>query len=83
MAEEIPDETKKQILKLWRTPSFAGSFTGLATFQSLLALDKNIHISRTRLFQIMQRDEDFVLETKKRRKTFPRRKMIVHGFGKL
>ena len=75
------DQKEKEIRELWRTPGFAGAFTGLATFRSSLALDKNIHVSKKKLFNIMQHDEDFVLETKRKRKHFQRRKFLVHGFS--
>ncbi len=82
-ADEIPDRTKTLIRKLWRTPKFAGSFSGLSNFRACLALQKDIHISRIELFKIMQTDEDFILETKRRRKRFERRKIVVHGFGSI
>ncbi len=77
----ISEETKEQILSLWRKPGFPGAFTGLATFRTALALNKDIHLSKSQLFNIMKNDEDFVLETKRRRKQFPRRKLVIHGFG--
>ena len=83
MASNIPSRTKKIILKLWRTPTFSGAFSGLSNFKTCLAMDKHIFISRADLFEIMRHDEDFILETKKRRKRFPRRKLFVHGFATL
>ena len=79
--DDIPDEKKKEIRDLWRTPGFSGAFSGLTNFRTTLALNKNIHISRIKLFQIMQHDEDFILETKKKRKQIPRRPLTIHGFG--
>ncbi len=90
MAEEdrIPDERISEKLqeknrKLWRTPNFPGAFTGLTTFRAALALNKSIHVNRTDLFHIMRSDEDFILETKRRRKVFKRRKLFVHGFSSI
>ena len=77
--DDIPDETKKKIRELWRKPGFPGAFTGLSNFRATLALDKNIHLSRIKLFHIMQDDEDFILETKRKRKQIPRRPLVVHG----
>ena len=79
--DEIPDEEKKKIIKLWRKPGFPGAFTGLTNFRTCLALNENIHISRNRLFHIMQEDPDFILETKQKRKQILRRHFITHGFG--
>ncbi len=74
------EATKQKILKLWRTPEFPGSYLGLSNFRLALKLDKNIDISRHELRKIMQTDEDFLLETRKIKKTFPRRPMNTHGF---
>ncbi len=71
------------IRKLWRTPSFAGSFSGIATFRAALEHEKNIKISKDTLFKIFRKDPDYILEMKTVRKTFPRRKMIVHGVASL
>ncbi len=72
---------EETIRTLWRTPSFSGAFTGIATFQSALEAEKNIKVSRSKLIKIMSKDNDFLLEMHKL-KRFPRRKMIVHGFCK-
>ncbi len=77
------EKEKKKILALWRTPSFPGSFSGLANFRTSLATIKDIHLSNTELFNIMKQDKNFILETKKRRKRFKRRKLVVHGFAKV
>ena len=73
--------TEEQIRKLWRTPSFPGSFAGIATMQAALEHEKGQKVSQKRLFEIMRQDPDFVLEMKKVRKTFERRKLLVHGVG--
>ncbi len=80
--KNIPERLKEKIRQLWRSPSFHGAFTGLANFHVALK-DKNIMLSKEKLFHIMSEDQDFILETKKRRKRLNRRKMIVHGFGRL
>ncbi len=76
----ISEATKKKIISLWKTPSFAGSYLGLSNFQIALKMDQNIDISRNDLRNIMRNDEDFLLETSKLKKTFPRREMNTHGF---
>ena len=73
----------EEIIELWKDPSFTGSFSGVANFARALELEKNVTISRRRLFEILRKDEDFLLETRKIRKHFPRRSMNLHGYGKL
>ncbi len=80
-ATMVTEKEKKKIRALWRTPSFAGSFSGLANFRTSLATEKDIHLSHSELFNIMKEDENFILETKKRVKRFKRREMVVHGFA--
>ena len=80
MAADDPSETANEIRKLWRTPTFSGSFAGLATFQLALATEKNIQISRSELLKIMQKEENFLIESQKIKKKFPRRQMNIHGF---
>ncbi len=77
---QISQETKNKILQLWRTPSFSASFGGISNFQIALKLEKHIDISRKDLLDIMHSDPNFILETKKNKKNFLRRKMNVHGF---
>ncbi len=71
------------IRKLWRTPSFAGSFSGIATFRAALEHEKNIKIGKDALYKIFRKDPDYVLEMKTVRRKFPRRKMTVHGVAHL
>ena len=71
----------EEILKLWRTPGFSGSFTGAENFRHALESEKDIKISRNELYKILRKDPDYVLEMKQVRKTFPRRPMKVHGVG--
>ena len=78
----LSEKIKKRIWKLWRDPKFSGSFCGLSTFQLALK-QQHISISKEELFKIMSTDVDFILETKRRRKRFLRRKMKVHGFAVL
>ena len=73
--------TDEEVLQLWRNPEFSGAFTGLSTFKSALEYEKNIKISRKKLFDILRRDKNFLLETKKIQKVPVRRKTIQHGYG--
>ncbi len=58
-----------------------GAFSGLENFRMSLNYEKGIQLSRNELFEIMRHDRDFLLETKKIRRTIKRRKMITHGYG--
>ncbi len=78
--DNISNATKEKIIKLWKTPSFSASYGGLSNFQLALKLEKHIEIPRTKLLEIMHSDPDFLIETNKIKKEFPRRKMNIHGF---
>jgi len=58
----------EEILRLWRDPSFAGSFRGVRTFQILLKTDLNLDISENRLYQILRNDSLFLIHQVKRKK---------------
>ncbi len=73
----------EEIRKLWRNPAFSGSYSGIRNFQAVLGLEKGVHKSKNDLFRILREDPQFVLEMKRVRKTFPRRKTMVHGVGRL
>ncbi len=77
----ISESTKAKIIDLWRTPTFPGSFLGLSNIQLALKLDQNIDISQNELRKIMQSDNDFLVETHRMKKRFPRRTMNVHGYN--
>ncbi len=72
-----PDE----ILRLWRDPKFSGCFSGISNFKSALEYEKNITLSKTELYDILKKDRNFLLETRKIKKRIPRRAMNVHGYG--
>ena len=79
----ISENEIELIRKLWRTPTFSGAFAGISTFKNALKIEKNIEIARNDLTKIMQKDHEFLLESNKFQKQFPRRKMNVHGFCSL
>ncbi len=75
----VSEKLKETILALWRDKDFSASFAGLETFGNALRTEKNISISNNALLEILRSDPDFLLETRKIKKKFPRRKMNVHG----
>jgi transposase InsO family protein len=78
-AMSISDE---EILKLWRDPTFAGSYRGAKTFQTLLKTDLNIDVSEKRILNALKTDPLFLIhQTPKRH--FKRRQYNVHFYGEL
>lgn len=75
--------SEDEIRKLWRNPAFSGSFSGIANFQSCLEMEKNIKMSKHRLFAILRKDPEYLLDARKKSKTFPRRRLFVHGVGQV
>ncbi len=73
----------ENLIALWKDPKFSGSYSGISNFRAALAIEKNIHVSKTRLFKVFRTDPDLLLETKKRLKKIPRRTMKIHGVGLL
>jgi hypothetical protein len=74
--------TEEKILKLWRDPSFSGSYRGIKTFQLLLKTDFNIDISESKLYKIIKKDPIFLIH-QKRRRNFPRRSYDLRFYGEL
>ena len=73
----------EKIRKLWRDPKFPGSFSGISNFQAALKFDKNIDISKSKLFNILRHDRNYILEMRKIKKIVKRRAMNIHGYGVL
>jgi len=72
----------EEILKLWRDPTFAGSYRGVKTFQTLLKTDLNIDVSEKRILDVLKTDALFLIhQTPKRH--FKRRSYNVHFYGEL
>ena len=61
-----------EILKLWHSVLFSGSFSGIKTFQTCLKLEKDIDISESRLYSILKKDPIFIIH-QKRQKELDRR----------
>lgn len=75
----ISDEA---LLKLWRDPSFEGSYRGARTFQVILKTNLNIDVPLQRLYKVLAKDQIYLLHQKPHR-YFPRRKYYVHSLGEL
>ncbi len=72
----------KKILQLWRSPTFAGSYRGIKTFQLLLKTDLNIDVSQNRLYKLLKTDPIFLIHQKPIR-DFDRRVYDVRNYGEL
>jgi hypothetical protein len=70
----------EDILKLWRDPSFSGSYRGIKTFQILLKTDKDIDVPQKRLYQIVKNDPIFLIHQRPIR-NFERRQYDVRYYG--
>jgi len=73
---------ESEILKLYRDITFPGSFRGLKTFQAVLKTDKGINISQKKLYQILQKDPNYLIHQLKPFKT-KTRSAITHNYGEL
>ncbi len=74
------NKTKMCVRVLIMNHCISGAFSGLENFRMALIYDKDIKISRSALFDIMRKDKDFLLETKKIKRTVKRRKMVTQGY---
>jgi len=72
----------EEILKLWHTPGFEGSYRGLRTLQVVLKLNLNENVSLKRLHDILSKDSLYLIH-QKTVKHFPRRNYFVHSYGEL
>jgi hypothetical protein len=75
----ISDE---KLLKLWRDPTFSGSYRGIKTFQVLLKTDLNIDVPEKRLYSVLKKDPIFLIHTKPIRK-IERRHYDLRSYGEL
>jgi hypothetical protein len=74
--------TDKQILELWRSPLFVGSYSGVKTFQACLKLEKNISISEKKLYQVLKQDPVFLIHQKGATK-IQRRHLVLNNYGEV
>ena len=75
----ISDEA---ILKLWRSPLFTGSFSGVKTFKICLKLEKDIDVSESRLYSILKTDPIFIIH-QKNPPNIKRRHLILNNYGEV
>jgi len=73
---------ESEILKLYRDISFPGSFRGIKTLRSVLKTDKGIDISQQKLYQILQKEPNYLIHQLKPFKT-KTRTAITHNYGEL
>lgn len=72
----------EEILRLWRDPSFDGSYRGVRTFQAILKTNLNIDIALSRLYRVLSNDEIYLIH-KRPEKRIQRRHYYVHSLGEL
>ena len=70
------------LLDLWRSPTFEGSYRGIKTFQVLLKTNLNLDISQRRLYRILKSDPIFLIHQKPHR-NFERRHYDLNNYGEL
>ena len=75
--------SEDEIRQLWNNPKFSGAFSGINNFQACLEMEKGVKLSKHRLFTIMRKDPNFLVESRKIYRTFPRRRIKVHGVGQV
>ena len=82
MAANDSDVDDDTILKYWRDIDFPGSFGGVKTFQALLKSDLNIDVSEKKLYNILKKDQIFLLHQIKSNYV-NRRNYITHHYGEI
>lgn len=70
------------ILKLSQDKSFMGSFSGVKNLQTFLMTDFGEHITLQRLYNIMKRSPDYLMNLRPVRR-FPKRHYQVDSFASL
>lgn len=75
---KVSDE---ELLKLWKDPSFEGSFRGIKTFQILLKTNLNIDVSEDRLFKVLKSESLYLIH--KKYHSFKRLKYNLHNYGEV
>lgn len=78
----MPTVSDSEILKLWKDPSFEGSYRGIETFKILLKTNFDYDISTNRLQSILKNEPLYVMHQKPIRK-FPRRSFDVRTIGEV
>lgn len=79
MSNSVSDS---EILKLWKLPTFEGSYRGIDTFKILLKTNYDYDIPRRRLESIFKNEPLYVMHQKPIR-NFPRRSFDVRTIGEV
>ena len=69
-SDNVSDE---EILRLWKSPLFSGSFFGCKKFALLLKTDLNITVPESRILRVLSQDPLFITHQRKRQKIHHRR----------
>ena len=64
-SDNVSDE---EILRLWKSPLFSGSFFGCKKFALLLKTDLNITVPESRILRVLSQDPLFITHQRKRQK---------------
>lgn len=72
----------EELVKLWRDPTFDGSYRGVRTFQLLLKTNLNLDVPLERLYKVLNQDPIYLMH-KPPLRHFERRSYIVHNLGEL
>jgi len=72
--------TDEEILKLYKDPTFAGSFSGVKNFRNFLYAEKKELVPEKRLYNILKQDPLYLMHMKPARK-YPVRHYDVQSFG--
>lgn len=74
--------TDEEILKIYKDPNFFASFGGVRQFKDALFAEFNENVPLKKLTEILQKDENYLIHMKPKRK-FPIRHYDVQSFGSL
>jgi hypothetical protein len=75
MSTNISDE---EILRLWKSPSFAGHFVGSKKMALLLKTDMNIDVPESRILKVLSKDPIFITHQRRREKIQHRKFFLSH-----
>ena len=75
---KIDEKLKKRLIKLWKDPTFKGSFSGINAFQSSLYLELGIEVSKKHIQETFESIPQWSMSLIRRRR-FKRRKYFAFG----
>ena len=70
------------ILRYYKDPFFAGSFSGVRVFQMFLKTDLNEQVSVKRIFKLLKQDSNYLLH-QRRILNYPTRSYDIQSFAEL